>query len=175
MARSSSMGHPGNSAGALSSESTSLGVGQAFLFGPRERVFFDQHTLSLVALAGAAKAHHDGAERRVPASSASQRGISTLKKHQVIEIGASETERPFRLHAKKASLPKLVTALGTGRVTHDPEHNNLVSARARPDPWVSSHTRSPKSLNGGQEQIRWPAESRRRSVECRQDPHGLPG
>ena len=95
----------------LSRESTSLGVGEAFPFGPRERVIFDQHTLSLVALAGAAKAHDDGAERRVAAGSASQRGISTLKKHQVIEIGASETERPFPLHAKKASLPKLFTAL----------------------------------------------------------------
>jgi hypothetical protein len=97
----------------LSSESTSLGIRQAFLFGPRERVIFDQHTLSLVALAGTAKAHDNGAQRRVAAGSAGQRDISTLKKHQVIEIGASETERPFPIDAKKASLPKLFTALGT--------------------------------------------------------------
>jgi hypothetical protein len=97
----------------FSRESTSLGVGEAFLFGPRERVIFDQHTLPLVALAGAAEAHDDGAERRVAAGSASQRGISTLKKHQVIEIGASETERPFGLHAKKASLTELFPAPGT--------------------------------------------------------------
>ncbi len=36
---------------ALTSQSTSLGVRQAFLFRPRERLPFDQHTLSLVALA----------------------------------------------------------------------------------------------------------------------------
>jgi len=43
---------------ALPSQSTSLGVGQAFLFRPRERLLFDQYTLSLVALARTAKANH---------------------------------------------------------------------------------------------------------------------
>lgn len=46
---------------ALPSQSTSLGVGQAFLFRPPEGLLFDQHTLSLVALAGTAEAHHHGA------------------------------------------------------------------------------------------------------------------
>jgi hypothetical protein len=95
----------------LSSQSTSVRIGQAFLFGPRERVMFDQYTLSLVTLARAAEAHHDSAERRVSTGSASQRSISTLKKHQVIEVGASETERLFRLHSKKASLPEFLPTL----------------------------------------------------------------
>jgi hypothetical protein len=99
---------------ALPSQSTSLGVGQAFLFRPRERLLFDQDTLSLVALAGTAKAHHHGTQRRVPAGSSRQRGVSALKEHQVIEIGATQAERPFRLHAKKAPLPKLLAALRAG-------------------------------------------------------------
>jgi hypothetical protein len=45
---------------ALSSQSTRIGVGQAFLFRPHERWLFDQYTLSLVALAGAAKTYHHG-------------------------------------------------------------------------------------------------------------------
>jgi hypothetical protein len=45
---------------ALPSQPTTLGVGQALLFRPRERSLFDQHTLSLVALAGTAKAHDYG-------------------------------------------------------------------------------------------------------------------
>jgi hypothetical protein len=45
----------------LANQSTSLGVGQAFLLRPRERLLFDQHTLSLVVLAGTAKAHYNGA------------------------------------------------------------------------------------------------------------------
>jgi hypothetical protein len=46
---------------ALPSQPTRVGVGQAFLFRPCERLLFDQYTLSLVALAGTAKAHHHGA------------------------------------------------------------------------------------------------------------------
>jgi hypothetical protein len=46
---------------ALARQSTSLSVGQAFLFRSQDRLLFDQHTLSLVALAGTAKAHHHGA------------------------------------------------------------------------------------------------------------------
>ena len=99
---------------ALPSQSTSLGVGQAFLFRPRERLLFDQHALSLVALAGTAKAHHDGPQRRVPAGSSSQCGISALKEHQVIEIGATQAERPLCLHAKKAAFPKFLAALRAG-------------------------------------------------------------
>ena len=112
---------------ALSSQSTSLGVGEAFLFRPHERVLFDQHTLSLVALAGTAEAHHHGLKRRVSAGSSSERGISTLEEHQVIEIGATQAERPFHLQSKKAPFRKLVAALRANRVTDDPEHDNLVS------------------------------------------------
>src|SRR5216684_5345728 len=43
---------------ALSSESTLLGVGEAFLLRSSERRFFDQHALPLVALARATEAHN---------------------------------------------------------------------------------------------------------------------
>jgi hypothetical protein len=96
---------------AIPSQSTSLGVGQTFLFRPCERFFFHQYTLPLVALTGTAKANHHRTERRVAAGSSSQRGISACKKHQVIEISAREAERPFRLHVKKAPLPELLATL----------------------------------------------------------------
>ena len=74
---------------AFPSQSTSLGVGQALQFGSRERLFFDQHTLPLVALARTAETNDHCAKRRVAAASPSDRGgISTSKKHQMIEIGA---------------------------------------------------------------------------------------
>jgi hypothetical protein len=44
--------------GTLSSQSTRLGIGQAFLLCPLERPLFNQHTLPLIALAGSAKANH---------------------------------------------------------------------------------------------------------------------
>jgi hypothetical protein len=45
---------------ALPSQSTSLSIGQAFLFCPHKRLLLNEHALSLVALAGAAKANHYG-------------------------------------------------------------------------------------------------------------------
>lgn len=70
------------------SQPSGLGVGQALLFGPCQRLFLDQHTLSLVAFSGATKTDHDGPERRVAAGSSGESGIPTLKKNEVIEIGA---------------------------------------------------------------------------------------
>jgi len=97
--------------GAIPSQSTSLAVGQAFPFGSRERLFFDQHTLPLVALARTAETNHDGPERRVAAGAPSERSISTAKKHQVIEIGACEAKRSLRFHPKKAALSEFLATL----------------------------------------------------------------
>jgi hypothetical protein len=98
----------------LSSESTTLGVGQAFLLRSCERGFFDQHTLPLIALARTAEAHDDSAQCRVATGPASERGVSTTKEYQVIEIGTGEAEWPVGLHAKKATLPECLTAFRAG-------------------------------------------------------------
>lgn len=98
----------------LPSQSTSLGVGQAFLFGSLERGFFDEHTLTLVAPAGTAEAHNHSMQRRVPFGAASQRGVSTLEENEMIEIGTPQAKRPFPLHAKKAPLPKFLGAFRAG-------------------------------------------------------------
>jgi hypothetical protein len=96
--------------GTLSSQSTGLGVRQTLPFRPREPFFFDQHTLPLVALPRAAEAHDDGAQRRVAAGSTGESGVPTPKKHEVIEIGAREAERPLSLQMKKSALPELLAA-----------------------------------------------------------------
>lgn len=98
----------------LPSPLTSLGVGQAVPFRSRERLFFDQHALPLVALARTAKANHHRPERRVAVGSSSERGISTSEKHQVIEIGARQAVRSLRLDTKKAPLPELFATLRAG-------------------------------------------------------------
>jgi hypothetical protein len=103
-----------------------VGVRQAFLFRPGERVLFDQHALPLVALTGTAEANDYGTERRVAAGPSGERCISAFKKRQAIEIGTSQAQRPFCLHAKKAALAKFLATLRTGRVTDDPENDNLV-------------------------------------------------
>ena len=110
----------------LPSQPTRLGVGQAFLLCPFERQLFDQHALSLVALARATEAHDHRPERGVAAGSSSERRITALKEYQVIEIGAREAQRSVGFHAKKATLPECLTALRTGRVANDPEHDNLI-------------------------------------------------
>jgi hypothetical protein len=98
----------------LPSQSTSLGVGQALLFGPLERGFFDQHTLALVSPAGTAEAHNHSMQRRVPFGASRQRGISTFKENEMIEIGTTQAERPFSLHVKKPPLPKFLAAFRAG-------------------------------------------------------------
>jgi hypothetical protein len=72
---------------ALPRQLTSLRIGQALLFRSCECLFFDQYTLSFVPLARTTKANNHGSERRMAAGSARERGISTSKKHQMIEIG----------------------------------------------------------------------------------------
>jgi hypothetical protein len=100
-------------------------VRQAFLFRPGERVLFDQHALPLVALAGTAEANDHGTERRVAAGTSGERGISAFKERQAIEIRAPQAQRPFSFHAEKAALAKLFSTFRAGRVTDDPEDNNL--------------------------------------------------
>ncbi len=112
--------------GARPRQPPGLGVGKALLFRPRERVLFDQHTLSLVAVPGTAEPHHHGAQRRVLARAACQRGISTLEEYQAIKVGARQAEGPFPFHAEEAPLRKLPAALGAGGHPHDPEHDDLV-------------------------------------------------
>ncbi|OFW22699.1 MAG: hypothetical protein A3H97_06635 [Acidobacteria bacterium RIFCSPLOWO2_02_FULL_65_29] len=126
---------------AIPSQSPRLGVGQAFSLRSRERLFFDQYALPLIALARTAEANHHGPERRVAAGASCERGISASKKHQMIEIGARQAERPILLHAKETPLPEVLATLRAGRVTNDPENNNLVWLRGLPNSGNSAHDR----------------------------------
>jgi hypothetical protein len=113
---------------ALPSPSTSLGVGQTFLFGTRKRLLFDQDTLPFVPSSRAAEPNHHCPECRVPDGASRERGVSTFKEHQMIEISAGQAERSLGLHAKKAPLPEFFATLRASRIAHDPEDHDLGTA-----------------------------------------------
>ena len=87
------------------SEPAGLGVGQAFAFSPRERLFFDQHPLSFVALSRTTKPDHHRQEHRVAAGAASQCGVPALEEHKLVEDGTRQAEWPFGFRTKKATFP----------------------------------------------------------------------
>ena len=110
----------------FASEPSGLVVGQAFLFGPRERLFFDQHPLSLVALSRTTKPNHNRPERRVAAGSTGQRSISAPEENKLVEVGTRQAESPFGFQTKKATFPELLATFRADGVTDDPEDNDLV-------------------------------------------------
>jgi hypothetical protein len=93
---------------------TGISIREAFLFRPRQRFFFDEHTLSFVAFACATETDDDGAERRVAACASGERGVAPLEKHQMIEISARQTQWPFCLQTQKAPLAELLSTFTAG-------------------------------------------------------------
>ncbi len=98
---------------ALTGKSTSLGIGETFLFRPSQRAFFHQYALPLISFARTTKADDHGPQRRIPAGSASERRITASEKNEVVEIGACQTQRPVRFHPKEAPFPELFAAVCT--------------------------------------------------------------
>lgn len=58
-----------------------------------KRLFFDEQTLALVALPGAAPFQHDRGERRVLTGPPCERRIAGRQEREMIEIRATETQR----------------------------------------------------------------------------------
>jgi len=93
---------------ALPNQGTSLAVRQAFPLRPRKPCFVDQHALSLIALPRPAEADDESTQCRVATGSAGERGISTLKEHEMIEVGAGQAKGPVSLQPEETPLPKFL-------------------------------------------------------------------
>jgi hypothetical protein len=91
--------------GPLARQLPSLRIRQALLFRPRQGRFLDQHTLPLVPLPRTAEPHHHRTERRVPAGSSRERGITTWQEYEMIEISTREAQGSLRFHSEEAPLP----------------------------------------------------------------------
>ena len=76
----------------LSTTFARVAIGQTFVFGALQPLLLDQHTLPLVAAAGAAPLEDDGRQRRVLSRSARQRGIAGRQEVKVVEVGAGQAQ-----------------------------------------------------------------------------------
>jgi hypothetical protein len=113
----------------LSRGCSGVGVWQALGFRLGKGVFLDQHALTFVAFPGATEAHDNGVEGWVPGRAASQGGVAALQKHQVRKISAAEAERAFRLQTQEPAFAKGLSTLSAGRVSDNPEHDDVLWLR----------------------------------------------
>jgi hypothetical protein len=73
-------------------------VGEALLLCLFERCFFDQEALPLVPLARPAPPDHHGRKGAGFLRPTGERGVAGRQEYQVIQVGASEAERPPIVH-----------------------------------------------------------------------------
>jgi hypothetical protein len=76
--------------GALTGQSSRLGVRQALLLRSCEGSFLDQEALPLVSVPRTAESDDDRAEGRIPAGSPRECGVPARQEDQTIQIGASQ-------------------------------------------------------------------------------------
>ena len=80
---------------ALSAPLSDLAVGQTFLFGLFQRLLLDQQPLPFVPIPRAAPFQDHRRERRMLFRPPRQRRVAGREKDQMIQIGASQTQRAF--------------------------------------------------------------------------------
>ena len=81
--------------------------------------------MTLVALAPSAELDNDGGQCAVFPSAAAQRGIPGGHIDQVVQLGASQTERLAVLDQEKAPVGEIGLALRTPQVAQSREHHDL--------------------------------------------------
>jgi hypothetical protein len=102
-----------------------LRIGEALPLRPLESRLFNQHSLALVSLSGPTEPNDHRAERRVFAGTSGQSRVAAGEEHQMVEVGTGEAERAFSFHSEKSPLAELTAAFRTGRITEDPEDDDI--------------------------------------------------
>ena len=100
-------------------------IGEALSLRLLESRLFNQDSFTLVPFSRPTEPNDYRTERRVLGSASGQSRITAGEKNEVIEIGACEAEGPFPFHSEKAPLRELASAFRTGRITNDPEDDDV--------------------------------------------------
>ena len=79
-------------------------VSQTLLLGSIESGPLNEQPLTFVSSTRPAEPDYDSRKRRMLAGAASERGIAAGQEHEVVEVGAGETESLLSLHAQQAPL-----------------------------------------------------------------------
>ena len=100
-------------------------IGETLLLGSVQSGGGDEDTLALAAVPRASPLHDHGAQRRIFARTAGERGVATGQEFEVIEFRAGQAKRLAFFEADPIPRSQLRAALRALRLAPDDEDNDL--------------------------------------------------